>query len=56
MHGRGPGCSATRYGDMLEQYDWELDKPRYIELLREYDAHRDPRDRAAFVAVRPFGE
>jgi hypothetical protein len=41
---------------MLEQYDWDLDKSRYIALLREYDTHRDPRDLAAFVDVQPFGE
>ena len=34
---------AAQDGDVLEQYDWELDKPRYIALLRQYDLHRDPR-------------
>jgi fido (protein-threonine AMPylation protein) len=47
---------AAEDADLLEQYDWELDKPRYITLLRQYDAHRDPRDLAAFVPVRPLGE
>jgi len=28
------------------QYDWELDKTRYIELLRAYDGHRDVADLA----------
>jgi Fic family protein len=36
------------------QYDWELDKPRYIELLRAYDGHRDAADLAAFVGVEPI--
>jgi fido (protein-threonine AMPylation protein) len=47
---------AAQDGEMLEQYDWDLDKSRYIALLREYDTHRDPRDLAAFVDVQPFGE
>jgi fido (protein-threonine AMPylation protein) len=47
---------AAQDGETLEQYDWELDKPRYIALLHEYDAHRNPRDLAAFIAVRPLGE
>lgn len=42
--------------EALEQYDWNLDKPRYIELLREYDGHRDPRGLAEFIAVLPFGD
>jgi fido (protein-threonine AMPylation protein) len=36
------------------QYDWELDKPQYIELLRAYDGHRDVADLAAFVGVEPI--
>jgi fido (protein-threonine AMPylation protein) len=36
------------------QYDWELDKLRYIELLRAYDGHRDVTDLAAFVGVEPI--
>jgi fido (protein-threonine AMPylation protein) len=47
---------AAQNGEVLEQYDWELDKARYIALLREFDAHRDARDLAAFIAVQPFGE
>ncbi len=35
-------------------YDWDLEKPRYIELLREYDTHRDPAALAAFVGVTEF--
>jgi fido (protein-threonine AMPylation protein) len=36
------------------QYDWELDKTRYIELLQAYDRHRDVADLAAFVGVEPI--
>jgi fido (protein-threonine AMPylation protein) len=36
------------------QYDWELDKTRYIELLRAYDAQREVADLAAFVGVEPI--
>lgn len=46
---------AAQSGEALEQYNWNLDKRRYIELLREYDAQRDPRALAAFIAVQPFG-
>lgn len=35
-------------------YDWEVDKPRYIDLLRRYDIHRDPADLAAFINVQPL--
>jgi fido (protein-threonine AMPylation protein) len=47
---------AAQEGEALEQYDWDLDKRRYIDLLRSYDRHRDPRELAAFVQVHPFGE
>jgi fido (protein-threonine AMPylation protein) len=47
---------AVQDGDVLEQYDWDVDKLRYVTLLREYDGHRDARDLAAFIAVQPFGE
>lgn len=36
------------------QYDWELEKTRYIELLRAYDRHRDVTDLAAFIGVEPI--
>lgn len=42
---------AAQDGDAIEQYDWEIDKRRYIHLLREYDVHRDVRELAAFIAV-----
>jgi fido (protein-threonine AMPylation protein) len=47
---------AAQSSETLEQYDWDLDKVRYITLLREYDGHRDIRDLAAFISVQPFGE
>lgn len=39
-----------------ELYDWQLDKRRYVDLLRQYDGHRNPRELAAFVGTRPLGE
>jgi Fic family protein len=36
------------------QYDWDLDKPRYIELLRAYDGHRDVGELAGFIGVEPI--
>jgi fido (protein-threonine AMPylation protein) len=33
------------------QYEWDLEKARYIELLRAYDQNRDVVDLAAFVGV-----
>lgn len=36
------------------QYDWDLHKPRYIELLRAYDGHRDVGELATFIAVEPI--
>ncbi len=38
------------------QYDWDLDKLRYISLLREFDGHRDARELAAFIGVHPIDE
>jgi fido (protein-threonine AMPylation protein) len=42
---------AEQDSEALEQYDWEIDKRRYIVLLREYDSHRDPRDLAEFIQI-----
>ena len=36
------------------QYNWDLDKRRYIELLRSFDTHRNARELAAFVGVQPI--
>jgi fido (protein-threonine AMPylation protein) len=35
-------------------YNWDLDKRRYIELLRSFDTHRDARELAAFVGLQPI--
>lgn len=37
---------------IAETYDWDIDKRRYIALLRQYDVTRDPKPLAAFVPVR----
>lgn len=34
------------------QYDWDVDKARYIELLRAFDIHRDASELAAFIGVQ----
>lgn len=34
-----------------QQYDWDVDKQRYIGLLRAFDMHRDVTDLAAFVGI-----
>lgn len=47
---------AAQEGEALEQYNWNLDKRRYIELLREYDVHRNPHALAEFIPVQPFGD
>lgn len=36
------------------RYDWDLDKPTYIGLLRSYDGHRDVNELAAFVENMPI--
>ncbi len=36
------------------QYDWNVEKQRYIDLLRAFDAHRDASELAAFVGVQPI--
>jgi hypothetical protein len=47
--------AAAQDSETPELYDWRIDKRRYIDLLREYDRHRDPRELAAFIDTRPFG-
>jgi hypothetical protein len=63
IRSRGNGCSTRRLADLVFaavqdpaelQYDWELDKTGYIELLRASDGHRDLADLAAFVSVEPI--
>lgn len=34
-----------------QQYNWDLEKPPYIALLRAFDRHRDPTDLAEFITV-----
>lgn len=50
------GAAVAPRGAQLERYDWQIDKEKYISLLRQYDGHRDPRDLAAFIPVQPFGD
>lgn len=45
---------AAQDDELLESYDWAVDKDRYIVLLREYDQTRDPRPLAAFIPVIPI--
>lgn len=47
---------AAQGTDELRRYVWELDKERYIKLLRQYDQHRDPKPLANFIEVGPLGE
>lgn len=47
-------AAAQEAGGALELYDWDMDKHSYIDLLRQYDEHRDPRDLAAFIGTRPL--
>jgi fido (protein-threonine AMPylation protein) len=35
----------------IHAYDWEIDRPTYIRLLREYDMTRDPSALAEFIPV-----
>lgn len=58
----GNGRSTRLLGDLvflaaqeqtpLKIFSWNVDKARYIRLLREYDQHRDPRKLASFVPTR----
>lgn len=45
---------AVQDDELLESYDWAVDKDRYIALLREYDQTRDPRPLTAFIPVIPI--
>lgn len=33
------------------EYDWNVDKSLYIQLLRDYDLHRDPRPLASIITT-----
>ena len=45
---------AAQDGDVVEVYDWRLDKRSYVALLREYDQHRDASSLASFIATQPL--
>lgn len=45
-------------GDALEEYDWQFDgfeKRHYVDLLQQFDVHRNPDDLASYIPTRPFG-
>ncbi len=44
--------AAVQAADDPDLSDWNLDKRRYIDLLGQYDRHRDPTELAAFVPSR----
>lgn len=46
---------AAQDSEIPELYDWQFDKRRYIDLLREYDRHRNPVALAAFISTQPIG-
>lgn len=47
---------AAQDSDPVFQYDWNVDKRSYINLLRRYDADRDVTDLARLLEARPMGE
>jgi fido (protein-threonine AMPylation protein) len=57
----GNGRTSRLLGDLVfvcaqdvnqpEIYDWDLEKRTYIDLLRRFDRHRDPRELAAFIGT-----
>lgn len=48
--------AAAQDFETPDQYDWQLDKRRYIDLLRQYDGHRDPTELAIFIGTTPLGQ
>jgi fido (protein-threonine AMPylation protein) len=44
---------AAQVPDLVLLYDWNVDKRRYIGLLRDYDQCRNVRELADFIEVRP---
>lgn len=48
--------AATQESDELLEYDWDVDRPEYIRLLRHFDLTRDTRPLAGLVGVRPVGD
>lgn len=57
-----PGCGSSRLlADLVfvaaqdsDTPDIHLNKQRYIDLLRQYDRHRDPRELAEFLGAQPL--
>jgi Fic family protein len=47
---------AAQDSDPVFQYDWNVDKRSYINLLRRYDADRDVTGLAGLLKTRPLGE
>ncbi len=47
--------AATQDSKVLKQYDWDLDKRPYIDLLRQYDQYRDPRALPISSRSDPWG-
>ncbi len=47
---------AAQDSDPVLQYDWNVDKRSYINLLRRYDEDRDVTDLATLLEARPMGE
>ena len=47
---------AAQDSDPVLQYDWNVDKVSYINLLRRYDTDRDVTGLARLLKARPFGE
>lgn len=45
---------AAQNGSGLAAYDWDVDKERYIALLREYDRTRDAAPLAKFIGTVPI--
>lgn len=50
--GRYPNAYGLSQDPAESQYDCDVAKRSYIDLLREYDAHCDARQLAAFVGVQ----
>lgn len=48
--------AAQGADEAVAVYDWGLDKAEYVQLLRQFDRHRDPSDLARFVGIVYLGE
>ncbi len=48
--------AAQGVDDAAAVYDWDLDKVEYVDLLRQFDRHRDPSDLARLVGIVYLGE